>query len=142
MALPIEIVSGIDETNNSTELSTEFEIKLSTAAQNAIATSQASISGISSYDWYVQTPDGNDLEIVDNAGIPNLTTTLSRWGDSLGNYRFYVSMLTGEDESEIADISITGLADEVNENIIETLAPFVCNDPIVFFAIFYYLISL
>ena len=127
MAETIKIISGVDDSNNSIKLDENFKIELSDAAYNAIP-GNTPIQKV--FDWNVETPDGNTVLGLNNQSNKELTTTLSTWGDTIGIYRFYFTTYTGEDEQEVADISITGLASDVNpedENIIETLAPFVSS---------------
>ena len=124
MAETIKIISGVDDSNNSIKLDENFKIELSDAAYNAIP-GNTPIQKV--FDWNVETPDGNTVLGLNNQSNKELTTTLSTWGDTIGIYRFYVTTYTGEDEQEVADISITALAKNVDENIIETLAPFVSS---------------
>ena len=127
MAGKIKIISGVDDSNNSIKLDKQFKIELTNDAYNAIP-GDTPIQKV--FDWNVETPNGNTVQGLNNASNKSLTTKLSTWGDNAGIYRFYVTTIAGEDEQEVADISITGLASDVNpedENIIETLAPFVSS---------------
>jgi len=130
MAGTIKIISGVDDSNNSIKLDKQFKIELTNDAYNAIpGGNDANL--IKLFSWNVTDPEGNSREIVNNASSKSLTTKLSSWGSSIGIYKFYVeAYVGGEDEQEVGDISITGLASVVNpedDNFIETLAPFVSS---------------
>jgi len=130
MAGTIKIISGVDDSNNSIKLDKQFKIELTNDAYNAIpGGNDANL--IKLFSWNVTDPEGNSTEIVNNASSKSLTTKLSSWGSSIGIYKFYVeAYVGGEDEQEVGDISITGLASVVNpedDNFIETLAPFVSS---------------
>jgi len=120
-------LQGISTTNKSIRLSGTFGLKLSDDDYEKILPPQGeSVGSAKEFNWYVETPDGNVVEIINNAGNKTLTTSLSQWSTEVGIYKFYISAFTGDEgESIVADINVVGLSDGDDPNIIETLAPFV-----------------
>ena len=76
-------------TGDSIRLSGTFGLKLSDDDYEKILPPQGeSVGSAKEFNWYVETPDGNVVEIINNAGNKTLTTSLSQWSTEVGIYKF------------------------------------------------------
>ena len=66
-------LQGITDQNKSIELSNTFDIGLSDDSYNQIPSQQGDI--IKDFSWYVETPTGELIEIINN--VSNRTLTIS-----------------------------------------------------------------
>ena len=129
MSKNIKIISGISSADRSVQISNQFEIELNDEAKRVIGYTTNGAKQ-NPFTWNIQKPDGSIEIVASNENI--LRTSISNWDTAVGIYKFYVTKVLGNEENPVntdkeipAEIDVTGLSDVLNENIIETLAPFV-----------------